>query len=95
MNKGVNGYIKLGVPLMNQLEHNHLEEPEGHVDPNIAFVLDYTLHGQQSYFGLRDYNASQQNVFANAVFMSSLGRLHKSHSVGGTTRLAQRRAKIV
>ena len=77
MNKGVNGYIKLGVPLMNQLEHNHLEEPEGHVDPNIAFVLDYTLHGQQSYFGLRDYNASQQNVFANAVFMSSLGRLHK------------------
>jgi outer membrane receptor protein involved in Fe transport len=50
---------------------------ENHVDPNIALVLDYNLHSQDAYFGLKDFNALQQDVFANAVFMSSLGEYHK------------------
>ena len=54
-----------------------LPEDENHVDPNIALVLDYNLHSQDSYFGLKDFNALQQDVFANAVFMSSLGESHK------------------
>lgn len=78
INKGLNGYVKLGIPLVKEhSEEEHANEPEGHVDPNIAFVLDYTYHNQDAYFGLKDYAASQQNVFANAIFMSSLGELHK------------------
>lgn len=84
LNRGINAYAKLGIPLV---KHDHeaedipkdgiLPEDENHVDPNIALVLDYNLHSQDSYFGLKDFNALQQDVFANAVFMSSLGESHK------------------
>ncbi|MDD2329393.1 MAG: TonB-dependent receptor [Bacteroidales bacterium] len=112
LNKGINAYAKLGIPLMkhdhehehahehvnesaheeehhedhamegmHQDEHDHeaeaATEDDNHVDPNIALVLDYNLHGQDAYFGLKDFNALQQDVFANAVFMSSLGESHK------------------
>jgi outer membrane receptor protein involved in Fe transport len=94
LNKGINAYAKLGVPLVKH-DHNHVHEEEhghdhedevtheaeiteeNHVDPNIALVLDYNLHSQDAYFGLKDFNALQQDVFANAVFMSSLGESHK------------------
>lgn len=84
LNRGINAYAKLGIPLV---KHDHeaedipkdgiLPEDENHVDPNIALVLDYNMHSQDSYFGLKDFNALQQDVFANAVFMSSLGESHK------------------
>jgi len=88
LNRGINAYAKLGIPLVKHV-HDHdneaedipkdgiLPEDENHVDPNIALVLDYNLHSQDAYFGLKDFNALQQDVFANAVFMSSLGESHK------------------
>jgi outer membrane receptor protein involved in Fe transport len=75
LNRGINAYAKLGIPLVKH-DHEH-EHDHDHVDPNIALVLDYNLHGQDAYFGLKDFNALQQDVFANAVFMSSLGESHK------------------
>ncbi len=75
LNRGINAYAKLGIPLVKH-DHEH-EHDHDHVDPNIALVLDYNLHSQDAYFGLKDFNALQQDVFANAVFMSSLGESHK------------------
>lgn len=77
LNKGINGYVKLGVPLTHHEHEAEEEEDANHVDPNIAFILDYTYHKQDAYFGRKDYYADQQNVFANAVFMSSIGKYHK------------------
>ncbi|HOG24979.1 MAG TPA: TonB-dependent receptor [Bacteroidales bacterium] len=112
INKGVNAYVKLGIPLVKHdhahdhaheqlptldheagaangqanvhggdYDHEHepaqAQEDESHIDPNIALVLDYNLHKQNAYFGLKDYNAMQSDFFANAIFMSSLGKHHK------------------
>ncbi len=81
------GHQELATEEMHDTEHDHeaedmqedgiMQEDENHVDPNIALVLDYNLHSQDAYFGLKDFNARQQDVFANAVFMSSLGESHK------------------
>ncbi|HPW78831.1 MAG: catecholate siderophore receptor CirA [Bacteroidetes bacterium ADurb.Bin037] len=96
LNKGVNAYIKLGIPLVKHdhdhdheydndhdqdQDHDHetevAAEDENHVDPNIALILDYNLHSQDAYFGLKDFNALQREVFANAAFMSSIGKYHR------------------
>jgi len=87
LNKGFNAYAKLGIPLVkHDHEHDHTHEhahesehteDENYIDPNIALVLDYNLHSQDAYFGLKDFNALQNDFFANAIFMSSLGKHHK------------------
>jgi outer membrane receptor for ferrienterochelin and colicins len=119
LNKGVNAYVKLGIPLVkhdhnhgqelapanehkheHEVEHEHemeqehvagedsdhqheaalsaeAAEDENHIDPNIALVVDYNLHKQDAYFGLKDFNSLQNDFFANAIFMSSLGKHHK------------------
>ena len=60
-----------------QEEVTEAVENDNHIDPNIAMVLDYNLHKQDAYFGLKDFNALQSDFFANAIFMSSLGKHHK------------------
>lgn len=77
LNKGINGYVKLGIPLTRHDARCEVLAEANHVDPNIAMVLDYTLHQQDAYFGRKDYNAGQQNLFANVVFMSSVGKWHR------------------
>ncbi len=64
-NKGVNGYLKVGVPLN-----------EGNTK-NIATVIDYTYHNLDSYFGMKDYNAEQNSVFMNLMFMNTINENHK------------------
>ncbi len=68
-NKGFNGYFKIGVPLS-----------EGNTK-NIAAVVDYSYHKLESYFGLKDYNAHQNSLFANLIFQNELNENHK-YSLG-------------
>lgn len=58
-------------------DHGDHDHDDNHVDPNIAIVLDYNLHEQNTYFGLKEFNAFQQEFFANAMFLSSIGKYHK------------------
>lgn len=64
-NKGFNGYFKIGVPLS-----------EGN-KKNIAAVVDYSYHKLESFFGLKDYNAHQNSLFANIIFQNELSENHK------------------
>ncbi len=68
-NKGFNGYFKIGVPLS-----------EGN-KKNIAAVVDYSYHKLESFFGLKDYNAHQNSLFANLIFQNELNENHK-YSLG-------------
>ncbi len=64
-NKGINAYVKVGVPL-NEANTR-----------NIAFVADYTYHQIDSYFGAKDYNGKQNSVFANLIFQQEIGESHR------------------
>ncbi len=64
-NKGVNAYVKVGVPLNAENTRN------------IAFVADYTYHQIDSYFGVKDYNGKQNSVFANLIFQEMIGEEHR------------------
>jgi len=68
-NKGFNGYFKIGVPLS-----------EGN-KKNIAAVVDYSYHKLESFFGLKDYNAHQNSLFANIIFQNEVNENHK-YSLG-------------
>ncbi len=69
VNKGLNGYFKIGVPLK---EDN---------SKNIALVLDYSYHNLNSFFGMKDYNAFQNSLFANLIFQNEINEYHK-YSLG-------------
>ncbi|MEN6619670.1 MAG: TonB-dependent receptor [Rikenellaceae bacterium] len=64
-NKGVNGFLKVGVPLNKENSKN------------IATVIDYTFHKLDSYFGMKDYNAEQNSAFMNLMFMNNINENHK------------------
>lgn len=64
-NKGVNAYVKIGIPLNAANTRN------------IAFVADYTYHQIDSYFGLKDYNGNQNSVFANLIYQEEIGENHR------------------
>lgn len=64
-NKGINGYVKVGVPL----DENN--------DQNIALVADYTYHQFDSFFGKKDYNANQNSVFANLMYQNTKFEGHR------------------
>ena len=64
-NKGVNAYVKVGVPLNAANTRN------------VAFVADYTYHQIDSYFGLKDYNGNQNSVFANLIYQEEIGDSHR------------------
>ncbi len=64
-NKALNGYLKVGIPLN---EDN---------SKNIAAVMDYNYHRIESFFGLKNYNASQNSAFINLMFQNQINDYHR------------------
>jgi outer membrane cobalamin receptor len=64
-NRGINGYFKIGVPLA---EDNHA---------NIALVTDFNHHEFNSFFGLKNYDATQNSAFANLIYQNEINEFHK------------------
>ena len=64
-NRGANGYFKIGIPLA---EDNHA---------NIALVTDFNHHEFNSFFGRKDYNATQNSAFANLIYQNEINEMHK------------------
>ncbi|MCL2739337.1 MAG: TonB-dependent receptor [Bacteroidales bacterium] len=73
MNKGVNIYSKLGIPLKKPGTETSA------IAPNVAFMLDYTHHTLDSYFGLKDksYNAKDNSFFANLMLQFGIKEAHR------------------
>ena len=72
-NQGINVYSKVGIPL----------KPPGTetsaTAPNMAFVVDYTYHALDSYFGLetKSYNAFEHSLFSNLMFQFGIKDAHR------------------
>ena len=64
-NKGVDTYVKIGVPL------------DANNDQNIAFVGGYTYHELDSYFGLKSYYGEQNSVFSNLMYQNTKYEGHR------------------
>ena len=59
----------------------------GYLFPNnnnksIALITNYSSHRQNSFYGLRTYNADQKYFYANLLFQSYIGNLKHKYSVG-------------
>ena len=65
LNRGVNGYVKVGIPINE--EHN----------TNIAFVADYVNHLFDSSFGHTLFYGKQQSLFANILFNTEPSEKHR------------------
>lgn len=65
LNQGLNGYVKLGIPL----DDNNAK--------NIAFVGDYVFHELDSYYGLRIYDGKQHSGFGNILFQHEINGSHR------------------
>ena len=65
LNRGVNGYVKVGIPINE--EHN----------TNIAFVADYVNHRFDSSFGRTLFNGKQQSLFGNILFNTEPSEKHR------------------
>ena len=65
MNRSVNGYLKVGIPLN---EDN---------TQNIAFVGDYSFQDMDSYFGSTRYVADQHALFGNLLYQNNISDEHK------------------
>lgn len=64
-NRGVNGYLKVGIPLNTENS------------ANIALVADYTYHEMDALFGLQEYGGTQHSVFANLIYQNEINERHK------------------
>ena len=73
MNKGVNIYSKVGVPLKKPGTETAATAP------NVALVVDYTHHQLDSYFGAKEknYDAIENSLFANLMFQFGIGEAHR------------------
>lgn len=65
LNKSLNGYVKVGVPLNADNSHN------------IAAVADYTYYQMDSYFGLKSYFGKQNSGFLNIIYQGELNENHR------------------
>lgn len=65
MNRSVNGYVKVGIPLSEDNSRN------------IAFVADYSYQDMDSYFGSTKYLADQHSVFGNLLYQNEINESHK------------------
>ncbi len=65
LNRGVNGYLKVGVPINE--EHN----------TNIALVVDVNNHLFDSFFGMKTFAGKQNSLFANLLFNTELTERHR------------------
>lgn len=74
-------------------EHNHdhnnasMEHDEScsHVEQSVAFVADYTFHNQDSYFGIKRYDASMHSAFVNILYQGGFNSNNK-YTLGATVR---------
>ena len=65
MNRSINGYVKVGVPLNEENTQN------------IAFVGDYTYQDMDAYFGSTKYLAGQHSLFGNLLYQNVISDAHK------------------
>jgi outer membrane receptor for ferrienterochelin and colicin len=49
---------------------------------NIALVANYSYHEQNSFYGLRQYDAEQRSFYANLIFQSFIGSENSKYSTG-------------
>lgn len=65
MNRSINGYLKVGVPLNDDNSQN------------IALVADYNYYDMDSYFGATEYLAGQHSGFLNLLYQNEINESHK------------------
>lgn len=65
LNRSINGYFKLGVPLNE--DHSH----------SIAVVADYSYQDMDSYFGATKYLAGQHSSFLNLLYQNQINESHQ------------------
>ena len=65
MNRSINGYLKVGVPLNEENTQN------------IALVGDYTYQDMDAYFGSTKYLAGQHSLFGNLLYQNVISDAHK------------------
>ena len=65
LNRSLNGYFKIGVPLN---EDN---------SQNIALIADYSYQDMDSGFGIKAYDASQHSAFANLLYQNVISDSHR------------------
>ena len=65
LNRSLNGYLKVGVPLNEENTQN------------IALVADYSYQDMDSYFGATKYIAGQHSAFANILYQNVISDSHR------------------
>ena len=65
LNRSLNGYFKIGVPLN---EDN---------SQNIALIADYNYQDMDSGFGIRTYDAGQHSAYANLLYQNVINDSHQ------------------
>jgi len=65
LNRSVNGYLKVGVPLN---EDN---------SQNVALIADYSYQDMDSYFGSTKYLAGQHSAYANLLYQNVINDSHR------------------
>ena len=53
---------------------------------SIGFINSYTYHEQNSFFGLREYDASQSSLYSNLIFNTYIGNTQNNISTGASYR---------
>lgn len=51
-------------------------------DRSIALITNYSSHDQESFYGLRNYDAKQKYLYANLLFQSYIGNLKHKYTAG-------------
>ena len=64
-NKGINGYLKLGIPLNEENSQN------------IAIVADFNYHNMDSNYGLKTYDGTQKSLFLNVIYQNQINEYHR------------------
>ena len=65
LNQTANLYFKLGTPVGAAVYDTEVEDE---LRSNFAFIADYTWFGENAYFGLNDYRATQHAAMLNAMY---------------------------
>ena len=65
MNRSLNGYVKVGVPLNEENTQN------------IALIADYSYQDMDSYFGATQYLAGQHSAFATLLYQNVINDSHR------------------
>ena len=65
MNRSLNGYLKVGVPLNDDNSQN------------IALIADYNYQDMNSYFGKTKYLAGQHSAYANLLYQNVISDAHR------------------